>query len=157
MGSPRLGFGNRSWPLAVIRCGDFRVTGPSGSLPWLLGGSENPWLSVPVFWRVWLYSCSYEVYFKIDDLASCLTLFRFFERLRISASGLGCVITNRIFLTDRTTHDNDFCWRLGDATHSHIRAHPYALSGTFLADTSETLSSGLQFPVDKYKTSIQNK
>ncbi len=34
-----------------------RSWGPSGSLPWLLGGSEDPWLSVPVFWRVWLCWC----------------------------------------------------------------------------------------------------
>ena len=25
-----------------------------------------------------------------------------------------------IFLTDGTAHHNDFCWRLGDAMHSHI-------------------------------------
>jgi hypothetical protein len=31
-----------------------RSWGPSGGLPWLLGGSEDPWLSVPVFQRVWL-------------------------------------------------------------------------------------------------------
>ncbi|MCZ6733679.1 MAG: MarR family transcriptional regulator, partial [Gammaproteobacteria bacterium] len=61
-----------------------------------------------------------------------------------------------IFLTDGTTHHNDFCWRLGDAMHSHMRAHPYALNGTFLADTSETRSSALQFPVVKNKTSRKN-
>ncbi len=31
------------------------ILGPSGGLPWLLGGSEDPWLSVPAFWRVWLF------------------------------------------------------------------------------------------------------
>ena len=61
-----------------------------------------------------------------------------------------------IFLTDGTAHHNDFCWRLGDAMHSHMRAHPYALNGTFLADTSETLSSALQLPVVKNKTSRKN-
>ncbi len=25
-----------------------------GVVPWLLGGSEDPWLSVPAFRRVWL-------------------------------------------------------------------------------------------------------
>ena len=36
---------------------------PSGSLPWLLGGSEDPWLSVPVFRRVWFYRhCLYRKY-----------------------------------------------------------------------------------------------
>jgi len=35
--------------------GSSAVLGPSGSHPWLLGGSEDPWLSVPVFWRVWLF------------------------------------------------------------------------------------------------------
>ena len=29
--------------------------GPSGGLPWLLEGSEDPWLSVPAFRRVRLY------------------------------------------------------------------------------------------------------
>jgi hypothetical protein len=62
-----------------------------------------------------------------------------------------------IFLIDWTAHHNDFCWRLGDAMQFHMRAHPYALNGTFLADTSETLSSALQFPVVKNKTSIQEK
>ena len=32
--------------------GNSTVFGPSGRLPWLLGGSEDPWLSV--FRRVWL-------------------------------------------------------------------------------------------------------
>ena len=32
-----------------------RSWGPSGSHPWLLGGSEDPWLSVPAFRRVWLF------------------------------------------------------------------------------------------------------
>jgi len=27
---------------------------PSGGLPWLLGGSEDPLLSVPAFRQVWL-------------------------------------------------------------------------------------------------------
>jgi hypothetical protein len=36
-----------------------RSWGPSGSHPWLLGGSEDPWLSVPVFRRVWLNSFNY--------------------------------------------------------------------------------------------------
>jgi len=31
------------------------ILGPPRGLPWLLGGSEDPWLSVPVFWRVWLF------------------------------------------------------------------------------------------------------
>jgi hypothetical protein len=31
------------------------ILGPSGSRPWLLGGSEDPWFSVPVFRRVWFY------------------------------------------------------------------------------------------------------
>ncbi len=35
--------------------GSSAILGPSGSRPWLLGGSEDPWLSVPVFRRVWLY------------------------------------------------------------------------------------------------------
>ncbi len=26
-----------------------------GVVPWLLGGSEDPWLSVPVFRQVWRY------------------------------------------------------------------------------------------------------
>ncbi len=40
-----------------------RSWGPSGSLPWLLGGSEDPWLSVPVFRRVWFYRhCLYRKY-----------------------------------------------------------------------------------------------
>ena len=29
------------------------ILDPSGCHPWLLGGSEDPWLSVPAFWRVW--------------------------------------------------------------------------------------------------------
>ncbi len=62
-----------------------------------------------------------------------------------------------IFLTAGTAHHNDFCWRLGDAMHSHKRAHPYAFTGTFLAVTSEALSSALQFPVVTNKTSIQEK
>ena len=28
-----------------------------GVVPWLLGGSEDPWLSVPVFRRVWFCRC----------------------------------------------------------------------------------------------------
>jgi PAS domain S-box-containing protein len=36
-----------------------------------------------------------------------------------------------------------------------MRAHPYALNGTFLADTSEILSRALQFPVVTNKTSIK--
>ena len=40
-----------------------RSWGPSRSLPWLLGGSEDPWLSVPVFRRVWFYRhCLYRKY-----------------------------------------------------------------------------------------------
>ncbi len=39
--------------------------------------------------------------------------------------------------------------------HAHMHAHPYALNGTFLAETSESLSRALQFPVVKNKTSIQ--
>jgi len=35
----------------------WRSWGPSGSRPWLLGGSEDPWLSVAAFWRVWLCRC----------------------------------------------------------------------------------------------------
>jgi hypothetical protein len=34
--------------------GSSAILGPSGSHPWLLGGSEDPWFSVPVFRRVWL-------------------------------------------------------------------------------------------------------
>ncbi len=41
----------------------WRSWDPSGSLPWLLGGSEDPWLSVPVFRRVWL--CRYWLYFLL--------------------------------------------------------------------------------------------
>ena len=41
--------------IAVIRSP--AILGPSGSLSWLLEGSEDPWLSVPVFRRVWLYRC----------------------------------------------------------------------------------------------------
>ncbi len=33
------------------------VSDASGTLPWLLEGSEDSWLSVPVFRRVWLYRC----------------------------------------------------------------------------------------------------
>ena len=33
------------------------ILSPSGGLPWHLGGSEDPWLSVPVFRRVWLCRC----------------------------------------------------------------------------------------------------
>ncbi len=44
-------------PPQVIRMAARRSCGPSGSHPWLLGGSEDPWLSVPVFRRVWL--CRY--------------------------------------------------------------------------------------------------
>ncbi len=62
-----------------------------------------------------------------------------------------------IFLTDGTAHHNDFCWRLGDEMHSHMRTHSYALNGIFLADTTEALSSALQFPEVKNKTSIQEK
>ena len=40
--------------------------------------------------------------------------------------------------------------------HSHMRAHPYVLNGTFLAVTSEIRSSVLQFPVVKNKTSRKN-
>jgi hypothetical protein len=29
------------------------ILGHSGSLPWLLEGSEDPWLAVPAFKRVW--------------------------------------------------------------------------------------------------------
>ena len=32
--------------------------GPSRGHPWLLGGSEGPWLSVLVFRRVWRYRCN---------------------------------------------------------------------------------------------------
>ncbi len=31
------------------------ISGPSGSHPWLLKGSEDPWLSVPDFGQVWLF------------------------------------------------------------------------------------------------------
>ncbi len=62
-----------------------------------------------------------------------------------------------ILVTDGTARHNDFSWRLGVAMHAHMRAHPYALNETFLADTSETCSSALQFPVVKNKTSIQEK
>jgi len=39
------------------------ILGPSGGRPWLLGGSEDPWLSVPVFRRVWLYQSSLSLRF----------------------------------------------------------------------------------------------
>ena len=38
-------------------------------------------------------------------------------------------------MTGETAHHNEFCWRLGDAIHFHMRAHPYALNGIFLAGT----------------------
>ncbi len=45
--------------LPVQVWGNPAVLGPSGSHPWLLGGSEDPWHSVPDFSRVWLYSFNY--------------------------------------------------------------------------------------------------
>ena len=71
--------------------------------------------------------------------------------------GLRLCNIESIFLTDQTAHHNDICWRLGDAMHSHMRAHPYVLNGTFLAVTSEIRSSVLQFPVVKNKISFQEK
>ncbi len=56
-----------------------RSWGPSGSHPWLLGGSEDPWLSVPAFRRVWLYRCS-------SDL-SIVAGWRIGGRSPMSASG----------------------------------------------------------------------
>ncbi len=41
--------------------------------------------------------------------------------------------------------------------HSHMRAHPYALNEIILADTTEAVSSGLQFPVLKNMTADQDK
>ncbi len=41
--------------------------------------------------------------------------------------------------------------------HSHMHAHPYALNEIILADTTESVSSGLQFPVLKNMTSNQDK
>ncbi len=48
------------------------ILGPSGSLPWLLVGSEDPWLSVPAFWRVWLCRC----YLRsvVEDWSDCLVV-----------------------------------------------------------------------------------
>ena len=33
--------------------GSLAILGPSGSHPWLRGGTEDPWLSVPALRRVW--------------------------------------------------------------------------------------------------------
>jgi hypothetical protein len=41
-------------PRTLFYGGSPAVLGPSGSHPWLLEGSEDPWFSVPVFRRVWL-------------------------------------------------------------------------------------------------------
>ena len=71
--------------------------------------------------------------------------------------GLRLCDNESVFMTDRTAHHDDFCWCLGDARYSHMRAHLYALNGTFLADSSEILSRALQFPVAMNKTSIQEK
>ena len=48
------------------------ILGPSGGRPWLLGGSEDPWLSVPVFRRVWLCRC-YRLII-VEDCADWLTV-----------------------------------------------------------------------------------
>ncbi len=44
-----------------------------GVVPWLLGGSEDPWLSVPVFRRVWLCRCYFSSVVQMYGLSSRLT------------------------------------------------------------------------------------
>jgi len=41
--------------IAADKSGSSAVLGPSGGRPWHPGGSEDPWLSVPVFRRVWFF------------------------------------------------------------------------------------------------------
>ena len=45
-----------------------------GVVPWLLGGSEDPWLAVPVFRRVWLCNYLLSLPLYIPQLEKCRLL-----------------------------------------------------------------------------------